>query len=61
MKKVLVVDDEENICRLYREELEEMGYEVTTVQDGSSAIAALEKTRYDSRHPRHAHEGHGRH
>ena len=47
MKKILVVDDEENICKLYQEELEEMGYEVTTVQDGSSAIAAIEKARYD--------------
>ena len=46
-KKILVVDDEENICKLYKEELEEMGFEVTTVQDGSSALAAIEKSRYD--------------
>jgi DNA-binding response OmpR family regulator len=47
MKKILVVDDEENICKLYKEELEEMGFEVATVLDGSSALAAIEKTRYD--------------
>jgi len=41
MKKILVVDDEENICKLYKEELEEMGFEVTTVMDGSSALAAI--------------------
>jgi DNA-binding response OmpR family regulator len=46
-KKILVVDDEENICKLYKEELEEMGFEVTTVQDGISALAAIEKSRYD--------------
>jgi two-component system response regulator (stage 0 sporulation protein F) len=47
MKRILVVDDEENICKLYKEELEEMGYEVTTVLDGSSAIATVEKARFD--------------
>jgi DNA-binding response OmpR family regulator len=47
MKRILVVDDEENICKLYKEELEDMGYEVTTVLDGNSAIAAVEKARFD--------------
>ena len=47
MKKILVVDDEENICKLYKEELEELGYEVTTVPDGKSALAAIEKSRFD--------------
>jgi two-component system, response regulator, stage 0 sporulation protein F len=47
MKKILVVDDEENICKLYKAELEEMGFEVTTVLDGISAIAAMERSRYD--------------
>jgi CheY-like chemotaxis protein len=47
MKKILVVDDEENICKLYKEELEEMGYEVTTVMDGSSALTAMEKSHFD--------------
>jgi two-component system response regulator (stage 0 sporulation protein F) len=47
MKKILVVDDEENICRLYKEEFEDMGYTVTTVQDGASALAALERDTFD--------------
>ncbi len=47
MKKILVVDDEENICKLYKEELEEMGYEVITVLDGNSALAALERDSFD--------------
>ena len=47
MKKILVVDDEENICRLYKEELEDLGYEVMTVPDGASALAAMEHARFD--------------
>lgn len=47
MKKVLVVDDEENIRMLYREEIEDMGYDVITVHDGASALAAIEKDRFD--------------
>jgi CheY-like chemotaxis protein len=46
-KKVLVVDDEESIRMLYREEIEEMGYAVTVVQDGASALAAMEQDRFD--------------
>jgi CheY-like chemotaxis protein len=47
MKKILVVDDEENIRRLYREEFEDLGYSVTTVQDGASALAALDSGTFD--------------
>jgi CheY-like chemotaxis protein len=47
MKKILVVDDEENIRRLYKEELEDMGYLVTTAMDGSSALAAMDATKFD--------------
>lgn len=47
MKRILIVDDEENICRLYKEEFEEMGYEVTTVLDGASALDAMAKTKFD--------------
>ena len=47
MKKILVVDDEQNICSLYKEEFEEMGYEVTTALDGASALAALDRALYD--------------
>ncbi len=47
MKKILVVDDEENIRQLYREELEEMGYAVTTVENGNEALAALDDEKFD--------------
>jgi DNA-binding response OmpR family regulator len=47
MKKILVVDDEENIRQLYREEFEEMGYEVTMVADGIQALAALDTKKFD--------------
>ena len=39
MKKILLVDDEESIHLLYREELEEEGYEVHSVLRGSDALA----------------------
>ncbi len=47
MKKILVVDDEENIRRLYKEEFEEMGYEVTLVPDGVQALAAMNGVKFD--------------
>jgi CheY-like chemotaxis protein len=47
MKKILVVDDEANIRELFREELEDMGYEVTTVGDGSEALSLLDRTLFD--------------
>lgn len=47
MKKILVVDDEENIRELYREELEDMGYAVTTVADGIQALAQLDQAKFD--------------
>ncbi len=47
MKKILVVDDEENIRLLYKEELEDMGYEVTTAASGDEALAAMEAGKFD--------------
>ena len=41
--KVLVVDDEENLCLLYREELESEGYRVKTAQDATVAMKILEE------------------
>ena len=40
MKKILVVDDEENIRELYRDELVDEGYKVELAEDG---LQALEK------------------
>ena len=47
MKKILVVDDEEHIRQLYQEELEDMGFEVTSVPGGAEALAAMDGTKFD--------------
>lgn len=47
MKKILVVDDEANIRELYKEELEDMGYAVTAVENGDKALALLDTTKFD--------------
>ncbi len=41
MKKILLVDDEESIHLLYREELEEEGYEVHSDLTGEEALERL--------------------
>lgn len=38
MKRILVVDDEKNIRTLFRDELEEDGYEVETAGSGQEAL-----------------------
>ena len=38
MKKILLVDDEEGIQLLYREEFEELGYEVISAYNGEEAL-----------------------
>ena len=47
MKKILVVDDEENIRELYRIEFEDMGYAVTVVSDGTQAITKMDAEKFD--------------
>jgi len=42
LSKVLIVDDEENIRTLIKEELEEAGYEVTTASNAKDALETLE-------------------
>lgn len=41
--KILIVDDDQNILRLYKEELEEEGYAVITASNGNEAIERFEK------------------
>jgi DNA-binding response OmpR family regulator len=41
MKKILLVDDEESIHLLYREELEEQGYAVHSALSGEEALDEL--------------------
>ncbi|MDA8173311.1 MAG: response regulator [Nitrospiraceae bacterium] len=45
--KILVVDDDEHILRLYKEELEEEGYEVTLARTGAQGLELFEKTDPD--------------
>ncbi|KPL11252.1 hypothetical protein AMJ85_04015 [candidate division BRC1 bacterium SM23_51] len=42
MKKILVVDDEKNIRILFRDELEEAGYEVDLAESGREALEKIE-------------------
>jgi CheY-like chemotaxis protein len=41
MKKILIVDDEESIRFLYKEELEEEGYTVECAKNGEEALEKL--------------------
>jgi CheY-like chemotaxis protein len=47
MKKILVVDDEENIRLLLKEELEDEGYEVITAENAEAALQLIERARPD--------------
>ena len=40
--KILIVDDDPNILRLYKEELEEEGYIIVTASNGQEAIEKFE-------------------
>ena len=45
--KLLVVDDDLNIQRLYKEELEEEGYEVVIATTGKEALEIFAKEKFD--------------
>ena len=45
--KLLIVDDDTNIQRLYKEELEEEGYDVTVATTGMNALELFQKEDYD--------------
>ena len=42
-EKILVVDDDKNICELLRLYLVKEGYSVTLAYDGNAALAEFEK------------------
>lgn len=46
-RKVLLVEDEEALRVLYRDELKAEGYEVLTARNGKEAIQQLEKAKPD--------------
>ncbi|OPY80653.1 MAG: Sporulation initiation phosphotransferase F [Syntrophorhabdus sp. PtaU1.Bin153] len=45
--RLLVVDDEENIRFLFKEELEEEGYEVDLASSGLEALSRIKESPYD--------------
>jgi len=45
--KILIVDDDQSILRLYKEELLEEGYDVVTAINGSEAMEKFEKEAPD--------------
>jgi len=47
MKRILVVDDEEAIRLLYKEELSEAGYAVELAADGAEALRLIQQSRPD--------------
>ena len=46
-KKILVVDDDVNICELLRLYIEKEGYTACTVNDGKAATEVFEKEKFD--------------
>lgn len=47
MKKLLIVEDEEALCLLYKEELSREGYDVTTAHDPEQALEMLGRESFD--------------
>ncbi|HVN81902.1 MAG TPA: response regulator [Terriglobia bacterium] len=47
MKRILVVDDERNLLKLYEKELREEGYEVLTASSGREALGFLDGIAFD--------------
>jgi DNA-binding response OmpR family regulator len=46
-KRLLIVEDERNLCLLYKEELAKEGYKVTAVADADSALQQIKKKTFD--------------
>jgi len=46
-KRLLIVEDEKNLCLLYREELTKAGYRVTAVTDAEAALERMKKQKFD--------------
>jgi DNA-binding response OmpR family regulator len=48
MKRILVVDDEEGIRQLYKEELQDEGYEVELAERGEEALEKISTAKPDA-------------
>jgi DNA-binding NtrC family response regulator len=47
MKRILVVDDEDNIRLLYSQELADEGYDVAAAANAADAVACLQEGEFD--------------
>lgn len=47
MEKILIVDDDINLCNVLKEELTEVGYDTEFVNDGDSALDYLKGNHVD--------------
>ena len=47
MAKILIVDDDDNICLLYEEELKDAGYEVEVANNGKECIDKIKAGKID--------------
>ena len=47
MEKILIVDDDINLCNVLRDELQEVGYETEFVLDGTQALDYLSNNNID--------------
>ncbi len=47
MKKILVIDDEADICLILKRFLSKNGFDVTTAHTGKDGLEALKKTKFD--------------
>jgi DNA-binding NtrC family response regulator len=46
-RKLLIVDEEENVCNALRRSLRREGYEIDVAHNASEALQILQRTRYD--------------
>ncbi len=46
-KRVLIVDDNEDICVNFRDILDELGYDADTAHDGPAALVLVSANKYD--------------
>jgi len=47
MMKILVVDDDKDMCEILSDFLKDEGYTVITAYDGESALCSIKSKRYD--------------
>jgi DNA-binding NtrC family response regulator len=46
-KKILIVDDDEEICSIFKEALEAEGYIISTAQNGKQALVKIKEEPFD--------------